>query len=133
MCTERQNWSYEGSDEQPDISSLPAEAMVISGPCHHIWHGPAAAGSCVAVHGPCYYQKPYGDSWSGLPPRAMLMSQDFAELAPLFSGGSFQKSWQCPSKGQCWRAVGPDGLSAGKESCSRYLAWVLELVLVMWI
>jgi len=33
LCSERQNWRYEGNDEQPDISSLSPEAKMISSPC----------------------------------------------------------------------------------------------------
>lgn len=41
--------------------------------------------ACVDVSGPCYQQSPCGDSWSGLPSEAILMSMGGAEPAPPLS------------------------------------------------
>lgn len=53
----------------------------------HVWvHGHQQPGSVLISVAQCYHQRPCECPWSGLPPRALLMSKDYAELAlPLVS------------------------------------------------
>lgn len=93
-CGEKWNWRHSDGEEQADVNDLschlrPCDVQVCAAATEgHIWVPRLIAMVvCVDVSDSCYHQRPYVCSWSGLLPKAMLMSEGHTEQA-------FYWSWE---------------------------------------